>query len=129
MPARRRTRRTKCVACGELAETTVLGRCPKCVGIETGASKDWRLDACLTRAFVRHDGAQLSCVVMKSAETWLVIAVATARSGSNNEARDGTRYVLGRPVSMIAALEIADVFGRAWLEKSDTPKRAGEEPS
>lgn len=122
MPTRRPVKRTRCVACRDLVETTVLGRCPKCMSVEAGATRDWRLDACMTRGFVRSDGRQLACVVMRSGEYWLVMAVETLQSNG-----EGARYLIGRPQTMIAAVGMAEAFGRRWLE--DCRVQPSEKPS
>lgn len=116
MTARRPAlKKQRCLECTELAESLVLGRCPRCQRVATALESDWRVDQLLVRTFQRHDGCRLTLVLRRSEDTfWSLEAAETVEKGEEalHEARLGRYRVLG------AAIAFAERFGRRWLEKT-----------
>ena len=106
----RRLKRTRCLECRELAETTVLGRCPRCVRIDSALLPDWTIETSLMRSVVRHDRTRLALCVRHCADRWRVHAVETGPTGVQSACEIATTY------GMPDALAAAERFGRRWLE-------------
>lgn len=111
MSKRNTVRRIRCASCGELAATTVLGRCPRCTSVEYALASAWQLETSLTRTLVRPDGARLGLYVRREGDHWSVHIIETRVDGGQSVAQ------LSAALALPAALGEADTFARRWLER------------
>ena len=110
MTKRRDVARVRCLHCGMLAPSMVLGRCPRCLSIDSALAADWTVDSALVRQIVRHDKTRLALYVRKEGSSWCVHAIETDANDKPCICRVTRRDLLP------AALEAAEAFGRRWLE-------------
>lgn len=111
MPAKKPSRSVRCLFCGKPTPTMVLGRCPRCLSIESALATDWRVDGALTRQLVRHESSRLALYVRLEGDDWTVHAIETLAG----EERQSICRVTARRL-LPDALSAAELFGRQWLE-------------
>ena len=115
-------KKTKCVTCGRLVATVVLGRCPRCMSVQNGlTADDWTFQTNLMRRFPKSNGMTLVCSVarvpsLESDIKWFAIAIESGGTTFEAVFDEHGHKVIGKYATLEAAMRASESFAESWLK-------------
>ena len=111
MPAKKPLKKTRCLQCRKIVETTVLGRCPHCMSLDSALAADWQPSTSFVRILTRPlDKVRLAMSITTDGRAWRLTAYETRRDGSQTHAE------IVRGPALVDVVREGDYFARRWIE-------------
>ena len=112
MPAKKPLKKVRCVACRQLAETVLMGRCPRCTAVDNALASGWQPSSSIVKVVQRSDRYRLTLSIMSEGNgNWRLVAYEKAPGGQKHQAE------LGFKTDLIDAVRDGDLFARRWVER------------